>query len=110
MKDIDVLNYVLEHGALDEKTLDAFVDMAAKLISGEAQALNPRQRAWTDAEYTKTRAQRRPKMPGSPEPRRAMWKRGDFTADKPVDVVNCGPLPKFPPGMAEGTRRFGGPR
>lgn len=109
MSDEQALVFVLENAEdLEPKTLDAFADMAMKVRDG-AQ-LSHRQRTWVDQEVVKTTehlAKIQKAKANAARPRVPATRDKEFAHEPLVQKINCGPLPSFPPGMGEKSRRFG---
>lgn len=96
MNDLEMLNYVLENGSLDARTLDAFADMASKLAASGSFSLKPKQKAWVEKEHAK--------IGKTPEAKPKKDK--EFgRAEKPCNTINCGQLPLFPPGGSSNSPR-----
>lgn len=99
MNDLEMLNHVLENGSLDARTLDAFTDMASKLAASGSFSLKPKQKAWVEKEHAKLSA--KPEKKSAPGTRDKEFGR----AEKPVEKINCGQLPLFPPGGSSNSPR-----
>lgn len=93
MSDGELIQAVLDDGALDDKARDAFIDMAAKLEEGSRQSLTQKQRAWAQIEFDKLE-----KRPAVDYPLRATRRGQDVE-------IKCGPLPLHPPGRPGNARR-----
>lgn len=92
--ELGMIQQIVDCGAIDDKTRDIFVDMAAR-IAERGVTLSLRQRAWVDKEYAKV-----PKnVHGNHQFTRA-------PSGKPVEL-QCGPLPLHPPGRPGNAPRFG---
>lgn len=108
MNDLEMLNHVLENGTLSAKELEAFTDMAAHLSASGKFTLKPKQKAWVERAKERIGKESLPLAVGRVlvGAEKKITRDKEFgRAEKPVEKINCGQLPLFPPGGSANSPR-----